>query len=1055
MAGPSRIRTFVIADVRGYTTFTERHGDEAAAALALKFARLAREAVESRGGSIVELRGDEALAVFDSPRQALRASVELQARVTAETAAEPTLPLDVGIGLDAGEAVRVGDGYRGGALNLAARLAAEAAPGEVLASKEVVHLARKVDQVVYLDRGSVRLRGLARPVEVVAVRAERALAERATPTMLDEGTELLERSHQLALLGEHLAVVRSGARGWLAFVAGEAGVGKTALVRRFCDEQRRGTRVLWGACDALFTPRPLAPIADIARTTRGELERLTEGDARPHEVAAELMRNLAAHGPTIVVLEDLHWADEATLDVLRIVGRRLETLPALLVGTYRDDQLDRSHPLRIVLGELALRDRAVRIDVGPLSPAAVATLAAAGGGVEPDELYRKTAGNPFFVTEVLAAEGDAIPGTVRDAVLARAARLGSASRSLLEAVAVVPPQAELWLLEAIAPESMDRLSECLGSGMLASEGGGVAFRHELARLAVEESLAPDRRLALHRKALAALASAAAHEPDHARLAHHAEAAGDAEAVCRYAPLAAEQAAAHGAHRQAVAQYERALRFAHGLRPEDRARLAELHSWECSLTGRVDEALDSQERALQLRRELGDTPREAESLRALSRLLRLVGRIDEAADVGGDAIALLERSSPGRELALAYANLGHVFVTADDGADGVVWARRALELAEQLDDDEARTYALTLIGASEYIAGRPEGLEQIERSAGIARKGGLDEHAGRALLNLVWFPMRHRDYAAAARQLDTALEFCSERGLDLWHVFLVACRARIDLDHGRWAEAADAADVVRRDPRTWPVPRVLALSVLGLVRARRGDPDVWAPLDEAWALAEPTGELQRIWPAAAARAEAAWLQGRLDTVAGETRAALDLALLRQNPWAVGELASWCERAGLQADGAGDAAPPWAAQLGGEPQRAFELWSELGCPYEAAVSLADADDEEPLRRALSELQRLEAQPAATMVAQRLRERGAQRLPRGPRRTTQVNPAQLTARELEVLTLLARGLRNSEIAGELVISPRTVDHHVAAIFRKLSVRTRVQATAEAVRLGLAYPS
>jgi class 3 adenylate cyclase len=171
-ADDAQIRTFLIADVRGYTVFTQEHGDEAAAALARKFAAVARQGVEARGGTVVELRGDEALAVFDSPRQAIRASVELQRRFVDETVADPGLPLAVGIGLDAGEAVPVDGGFRGGALNLAARLCSIAAPAEILASPAVTHLARKVEGVAYVERGSVRLKGLADPVQVIRLRAE-------------------------------------------------------------------------------------------------------------------------------------------------------------------------------------------------------------------------------------------------------------------------------------------------------------------------------------------------------------------------------------------------------------------------------------------------------------------------------------------------------------------------------------------------------------------------------------------------------------------------------------------------------------------------------------------------------------------------------------------------------------------------------------------------------------------------------------------------------------------------------------------------------------------
>jgi DNA-binding CsgD family transcriptional regulator len=275
---------------------------------------------------------------------------------------------------------------------------------------------------------------------------------------------------------------------------------------------------------------------------------------------------------------------------------------------------------------------------------------------------------------------------------------------------------------------------------------------------------------------------------------------------------------------------------------------------------------------------------------------------------------------------------------------------------------------------------------------------------------------------------------------------------MELDEGRWAEAAESAAFVLRDPRTWPVPRVYALAVLGLVRARRGDPEVWPPLDQALALAAPTGELQQIAPAAAARAEAAWLEGDDAALAVATEAALELAVARRASWVVGEIACWRWRAGVHEEIPRGAAEPYALQMSGEWARAAELWTELGCPYEAALALADADDEDALRRALEELQRLGAQPAAANVARRLRERGARGLPRGPRPASQKNPAGLTSRQLEVLVLVAEGLRNAEIAERLVLAEKTVDHHVSAILRKLGVRTRGQASAEAVRFGLA---
>jgi predicted ATPase len=565
-------------------------------------------------------------------------------------------------------------------------------------------------------------------------------------------SELLERSRELSALGEALAAVRSTSRGRLVLIAGEAGVGKSALVRRFCDEQRGSARVLSGACDALFTPRPLGPLLDIAETMGGELERVLGSAARAHEVATALLHELQVQAPTVVVLEDLHWADEATLDVLRLLGRRVEAVPALVLASYRDEGLNHTAPLLIVLGELATGQGIDRVELSSLSLAAVARLAEPHG-VNAAELYRKTGGNPFFVTEVLAAGGEEIPRTIRDAVLARLARLSPAARALLEAVAVVPQRAELWLLEALAGAAIDRLGECLRSGMLMHGGGGVAFRHELARLAVEQSLLANRAVALHRKAIAALAApAAGGAPDLARLAHHAEAAGDVEAVLRFAPAAGARAASLGAHREAAAQYARALRFAGGLPAEAHAELLERRSFECFVTYQFGEAIEAQRRALDRHRERGNVGKEGESLVSLSRLLWHTGRTAEAAAAARGAVALLERLPPGRELAMAYSAVSALCMNAEDAEETAAWGTRAIELAQRLDDTEILVHALNNLGTMEFLAGSPKGREKLERSLELARRAGLDEGVARALNNLAWAATRLRSYALADHYL---------------------------------------------------------------------------------------------------------------------------------------------------------------------------------------------------------------------------------------------------------------------------------------------------------------
>ncbi len=344
---------------------------------------------------------------------------------------------------------------------------------------------------------------------------------------------LLERDGPMARLRAAVDEAKSGA-GRIVLVTGEAGVGKTALVesvKETCD-----VRVWSGSCEQLFTARPLGPLADIASKMGGRLAEVVRRGAPVHEVFPVLLDELRST-PTLMVIEDVHWADEATMDVVALLARRMATTCSVAIITSRDE-LALDHPLRMVLGVLAAAG-VERMPLLPLSLRSVRELAEPLG-FDADELFERTGGNPFYVSEVLATGCTELPPSVRDAVLARAAGLDAEARALLEAMAIVTGTVPLALVSALGGANAGRLAACLESGMLVESNDGIAFRHDLAREAIADAIEPLRRASLHAIALEVLRGAGA---DAARLAHHAEATADAEAVVEFAPLAAAQAEA--------------------------------------------------------------------------------------------------------------------------------------------------------------------------------------------------------------------------------------------------------------------------------------------------------------------------------------------------------------------------------------------------------------------------------------------------------------------------------------------------------------------------------
>lgn len=847
--------------------------------------------------------------------------------------------------------------------------------------------------------------------------------------------ELLERDDCLSSLrGYAEEAGRGEAR--LVLISGEAGVGKTSVVEALQDQIQVG-RWLWGACDGSFTPRPLGPLFDVAAQVDGPLNEAIPGGRSREELFGLLLDYLSEEdGLSVLVVEDIHWADEATLDLLRFLGRRIRGTSTLMLVTYRDDALATDHPLRAVLGEVSTQRTCRRISLPPLSRQAVDHLAR-DNAVNSGELYELTGGNPFYLTEVLHAGGVHLSPSAQDAVLARASGLSAPSREVLSSAAVAGAAFDPALLGKIVGRSRAdvdaAIDECLDSGALVS-GAALGFRHEIARRTFEEAIPSHRRTELHRRTLAALQES--DESDDARMAHHAEAAGDREAVLHYAPRAAQRADELAAHREASAQYQRTLRFADGLDAASKANLLEASATQLGLIDRWDESLAARQGALRLWREISDPLRIGDCLRHLSRALWRQCRGAESQAAAQEALSILESLPPSPELAWAYSmTAGQHMASEDDVA--ISFAQKAQHLAAEFEQPAVLSDALNTEGCSRYNLGA-DGEPMLRRALTVALDHRLDEQVGRAYSNLQAIFVDSNALAKAEVAYVEGLAYCAEHDLRSYERCIRGGHTHAAEKLGRWRDVEVLAQEILNRTEISPENRVNPLVALGRVRTRQSHPDAPGLLAEATELVEGMDDDGWILLVRIARIEACWLRGDDEGAVAEAEVAVQEAP-PWDPWIRGQIATWARRSGLSAVDLSPTAEPYALGLAGNWRAAADAWGALDCPYDEAMAMLDSGESAPMQQAIQIFSRLGATASVARTREKMRELGHVAIPRGPRATTRANAFGLTAREREVLDLICQGDANSDIASALFISEKTVEHHVSSVLAKMGVPSR----------------
>jgi len=855
---------------------------------------------------------------------------------------------------------------------------------------------------------------------------------------------LLERAHLLeALTGLHDDALAGSGR--LVLVHGEAGAGKSALVRALADQAAPRSRVLLGACDPLSSPRPLGPLVDLAPHLDPAVSELLRTGGRDG-LFELVLAQLDAIEATVVVIEDLHWADMSTLDLMRFLARRLEQTHVLVIATYRDDDLSSTHPLRVMVGDIASHPVVRRLPVPPLSRGAVTELVGEAG-IDVEALYAETGGNAFFVTEVIASGGAELPATVQDAVLARTHRLSPQARIALESAAVIGSRIEPSLIHGMPDVTPDSVDECVSAGVLRFDAPTYAFRHELVRQSVLSAITPGRLGALHWQALDRLRSIPMSPKPFARLAEHAEMAGDPQAILEYAVAAGDSASSLGSHREAAYQYGRAMPYAELLDLDARIELLGKRASECQVADDHEHAIEAWTLQVELLLAAGRDLEAVDALLGLDESFYTVGDNSHGTEFVDAAFALVEESVPSPQLGRVLARRGSHLLRLSHTAAGLPWLERGLAISREVGDIYTVARTSANLGVAHFLLGDPQtGIAEVDEGLRLAVSHGEEEMAGRIYQTAAALTWLTFDLAEGLARMEEAERYTAEHDLNGHLMCVLATEVTWKSELGRWDEAMDESYDLLYVRNTGRASRVEPLTVIGLLGARRGDrDDVWTYLDEARDYIAKSQTLGYQGPLATARGEAYLLEGRIAEVRDEVLPWYLEAVRLADEEVLADICMVVWRAGLIDEAPEGLREPESLSMAGRHREAHEFWERVGAPYKAAWALLDSDSEVDIREARALFDRLGAAVLVTRCEDKLRSIGA-RVPRGARPSTRSNVGGLTDREVDVLDLLDEGLRNAEIAARLHLSEKTVGHHVSAILAKLGASSRTEAVRRA---------